>query len=194
MCPIMNKQSRYAILQKTDLTPDEQQQLADRMNAKQALMIDELYPSILNAYNAEGLDQETKNQDMVDLIDYTTSYLNSTESRSRWLINWSAAALPSIGFIGTVRGLLLALGNADSIVRASTALGQAAAITSVATQLSLAFTTTLVALLLGLIISLLNYWQVKAERNYLSLMDILLRTHFNVWGQVKTPEKKQNVQ
>lgn len=180
---IIGKQSRFDILQKKNASPDLQKQLADRMNETRELVIDQFYPALINAYYAEDKDEQTRLKDVSDMLDYSFSLSNAMEQRSRWLINWSAAALPSIGFIGTVRGLLLALGNADSIVRATNALGQAAAITNVATQLSLAFTTTLVALLLGLIISLLNYWQVKAERNYLSLMDFILRNHFNIWGQ-----------
>lgn len=86
-------------------------------------------------------------------------------ARSRWLISWIATALPAIGFIGTVRGMLLALGQADSIVRATTVAGRAAAITEVGSQLSLAFTTTLIALLLGLTTSFLSSLQRKSEQS-----------------------------
>ena len=84
--------------------------------------------------------------------------------------------------------MLLALGNADSIVRANTSAAQAAAITDVASQLSIAFTTTLVALLCGIIISLFNYWQIKQEKNYLAETDLALREHFNIWNR----EQHQN--
>jgi len=188
--PLIDNKSRYAFLQRNDLTPEEQQEIVKEMKNMKELYIDELYPKLVNIYNSEEKDKESRIKDLSELLDYSISQHNTMEQRSRWLINWSAAALPSIGFIGTVRGLLLALGNADSIVRATNALGQAAAITDVATQLSLAFTTTLVALLLGLVISLLNYWQVKAERNYLSWVDIILRNHFNVWGQFTNPKKE----
>ena len=71
--------------------------------------------------------------------------------RERWFIRWMIGAIPSIGFIGTIRGLSDALGKADLIVSVSTRAEQATAIGDVSTTLALAFTTTLVALVLALI-------------------------------------------
>jgi len=72
---------------------------------------------------------------------------------SRWFVRWMAKTMPAIGFIGTVRGISLALSNSDSIVRAESPVLQAFAITSVSGKLGIAFTTTLIALMLGLAIS-----------------------------------------
>lgn len=82
---------------------------------------------------------------------------------SRWVIRWGARALPAIGFVGTVRGILIALSNADSIVRAASAEGQAAAITAVSATLGLSFATTFIALILGLAFSIFDDAQKNRE-------------------------------
>ena len=74
---------------------------------------------------------------------------------SRWPIKLIAAILPGIGFIGTVRGIMLSLTGADQIVWATTVNERSAAISALSTDLGLAFATTLIALLLGVILSLL---------------------------------------
>ncbi|QDG51139.1 MotA/TolQ/ExbB proton channel family protein [Persicimonas caeni] len=81
-----------------------------------------------------------------------------------WPIRWLIAALPSVGFIGTVRGMSGALADADAIVKARTAVEQAFAISNVASTLALAFTTTLVALVFALIASLAYELVMAAER------------------------------
>ena len=154
------------------------------MNDQQYTYIDYIYPVLLNIYGKYPSKNQIqdRNRNISEYLDYIMGYYNAMEQRSRWVINWAAVTLPAVGFIGTVRGMLLALGNADNIVRATTSASQAAAITDVASNLSLAFTTTLVALLLGLVITLLNYWQIKLEKKYLAESDRLLRSHFNVWN------------
>lgn len=82
---------------------------------------------------------------------------------SRWVLSWTAKAMPAIGFIGTVRGISSSLREADSIVRAESVASQAAAITAVAGTLGIAFMTTLIALLMGLATSLLNDRQSARE-------------------------------
>lgn len=81
-----------------------------------------------------------------------------------WPIRWLIAALPSVGFIGTVRGMSGALADADAIVKARTAVEQAFAISNVSSTLALAFTTTLVALVFALIASLAYELVMAAER------------------------------
>jgi hypothetical protein len=87
---------------------------------------------------------------------------------SRWQFRWAAKALPAIGFVGTVRGILLALPQAESIVRAATPLEQSAAISNVAGSLGLAFSTTLLALLFGLVTTLLDDFQQRKENSLLA--------------------------
>lgn len=75
---------------------------------------------------------------------------------SRWPLKIIASILPAVGFVGTVRGIMLSLSGADQIVWASTVNERSAAISSLSNDLGLAFATTLIALLLGIIISLIN--------------------------------------
>ena len=79
-------------------------------------------------------------------------------------IRWFLKAMPSVGFIGTVRGLSAALASADSIVSAPTRVEQAAAIGSVAATLGIAFTTTMVALVFGLAGGALEMWLEAREQ------------------------------
>ncbi|WP_417604794.1 MotA/TolQ/ExbB proton channel family protein [Primorskyibacter flagellatus] len=73
---------------------------------------------------------------------------------SRWPLRLIAAILPAIGFVGTVRGIMLSLTGADQIVWATTINERSAAISALATDLGLAFATTLIALVLGIVLSL----------------------------------------
>lgn len=75
---------------------------------------------------------------------------------SRWPLKIIASILPAVGFVGTVRGIMLSLSGADQIVWASTVNERSAAISTLSNDLGLAFATTLIALLLGIIISLIN--------------------------------------
>ncbi|MDN3654865.1 hypothetical protein QWZ08_04445 [Ferruginibacter paludis] len=74
--------------------------------------------------------------------------LTNVEKYSLILYRWVLIALPSLGFIGTKRGLSEALGKADTIVRANTQINQALAVSSVSETMGVAFTSTLVGLIL----------------------------------------------
>jgi hypothetical protein len=74
---------------------------------------------------------------------------------SRWPIRIAVAILPAIGFIGTVRGIMLSLSGADAIVWAETVNQRSAAISSLSADLGLAFATTLLALLFGALLTIL---------------------------------------
>ena len=81
----------------------------------------------------------------------------------RWPVRFAIATLPAIGFIGTVRGILLSLANADQIVWARSVVERADAITSLAGNLGLAFATTMIALLFGVVISFLSAIEGRYE-------------------------------
>lgn len=88
----------------------------------------------------------------------------------RWPVRFAIATLPAIGFIGTVRGILLSLSNADAIVWASTQADRADAISTLSGSLGLAFATTMIALLIGVFISLLSALEgLFEERTMLTL-------------------------
>lgn len=74
---------------------------------------------------------------------------------SRWPIRIAVALLPALGFIGTVRGIMLALSGADAIVWAETVNQRSAAISGLSGDLGLAFATTLLALLFGALLTIL---------------------------------------
>ena len=181
--------SRAQILAGPLPRPQERAPIIQAMRDQLYSFVDYVYPAALEVYDRYTDDQaQERNAALSEYLDYVVGYCNAIEQRSRWVVNWAAVTLPAVGFIGTVRGMLLALGNADSIVRATSSAAQAAAITNVASSLSLAFTTTLVALFLGLIITLLNFWQIKQEKNYLSELDRALRLHFNLWNTTRSDD------
>lgn len=85
------------------------------------------------------------------------------------LIDFAVWAMPSLGFIGTVIGIGLALGSADEVVKATDALSQASAISAVTGILGLAFDTTLIALLLSIPVVFVD--QVIRAREHDFLID-----------------------
>lgn len=94
--------------------------------------------------------------------------LRSRSANSRWMVTQGARILPAVGFIGTVRGIMDALGSADTIVRATDSVSQAAAVTEVAGILGISFTTTFVALVLGIAVGWVDAYQAKEERETLA--------------------------
>jgi hypothetical protein len=70
---------------------------------------------------------------------------------SAWLLRYMARALPALGFVGTILGILFALNGADGIVRASNQAERISAMAAVTGPLAFAFSHTFIALLAGLI-------------------------------------------
>ncbi|MCO6414631.1 MotA/TolQ/ExbB proton channel family protein [Siccirubricoccus sp. KC 17139] len=81
-----------------------------------------------------------------------------------WLPRYLARALPALGFIGTVLGILYGLSGADSIVRAAGQEERAAAMSVVTGPLGLAFSTTFFALAAGLVTGFLIDRETARER------------------------------
>lgn len=101
---------------------------------------------------------------------YWKDLITDELTSGRWPVRLAISTLPAIGFIGTVRGILLSLSNADAIVWASTQADRADAIASLSGNLGLAFATTMIALLIGVLISLLSALEGRfEERTILSL-------------------------
>ncbi|MFY8273211.1 MotA/TolQ/ExbB proton channel family protein [Pseudoalteromonas sp. SSDWG2] len=90
---------------------------------------------------------------------------------SRWVIRWAAMTLPALGFIGTVRGILNSLTQADSIVWATTQAQRADAISQLAGELGLAFATTFIALVAGIVVSFFNEQQTKSEGSFIQELE-----------------------
>ena len=82
---------------------------------------------------------------------------------SRMGLKYAYSALPALGFLGTVHGILAALGNSGAIT-STDRLEQAAGISLVSSSLGLAFATTLLALAAALLLGLFDMLQDRSER------------------------------
>ncbi len=102
--------------------------------------------------------------DLRDAIDVE----GQTMYTSAWPIRFGLAALPAIGFLGTVLGIMNALASADTIVRAQDRASQALAVVDIGGTLGLAFATTAIALLLGLILRVFADWIAAREESLIS--------------------------
>lgn len=98
---------------------------------------------------------------------------------SRWIVRWTAITIPAIGFVGTVRGILQSLSQADVIVWASTQSERAAAIGEISGELGLAFATTLIALVIGIGISIFNEHQSKNESDFVFMLEETLSKYLD---------------
>lgn len=83
---------------------------------------------------------------------------------SAWVLRYLARALPALGFVGTILGILLALDGADAIVRASTQAERVSAMSGVTGPLAFAFSHTFIALTAGLITGFFIDRQTARER------------------------------
>lgn len=106
-----------------------------------------------------GLSDEKLEQVALDMKDKIAT--------SRIIIDWCIAALPAIGFLGTVRGILNALSGVSGLTQGDAA-ARLQTLLQVSSSLGLAFATTLLALLFMLALS---YFDVCQSRNERSLVD-----------------------
>jgi biopolymer transport protein ExbB/TolQ len=113
----------------------------------------------LTRYGSNSTIQDVSNV-VRDLCDTEANRLDSELAMVRY-ITW---AIPSIGFIGTVRGIGTALGNAHEAVA-----GNIAAVTS---SLGVAFNSTFIALLISIVIMFLTHQiTLMQERMVLASQD-----------------------
>ncbi|EDY83168.1 transporter, MotA/TolQ/ExbB proton channel family protein [Verrucomicrobiia bacterium DG1235] len=97
------------------------------------------------------------------------------------LLRYIAWAIPSVGFIGTVRGIGEALALADEAIRGD--------ISGVTAALGLAFNSTLIALLLSIaLMFFLHLLQSKQEKLLIDLKDFASK---RVIALMKTPEHEE---
>lgn len=93
------------------------------------------------------------------------------------LVRYIAWAIPSVGFIGTVRGISEALGHADKAIQGD--------ISGVTSSLGLAFNSTFIALLLSIgLMLLVHTLQSRQETLIIDLEDLATK---KVIGLMKTP-------
>ncbi|MEO0367620.1 MAG: MotA/TolQ/ExbB proton channel family protein [Pseudomonadota bacterium] len=140
--------SLIAVDEGTRVLPEDSRKLSRPLEALAMPERDFLLPRALRAalsrYSASGSVQDVSNV-VRGVCDDEADRLDSELSMIRY-ITW---AIPSIGFIGTVRGIGAALGNAHEAV--------AGDITSVTASLGVAFNSTFVALLISIVIMFLTY-------------------------------------
>jgi len=97
------------------------------------------------------------------------------------LLRYIAWAIPSVGFIGTVRGIGEALAQADEAIRGD--------ISGVTASLGLAFNSTLVALMLSIaLMFFLHMLQSKQEKLIIEFKDFANK---RVIALMKTPEEEE---
>jgi len=109
--------------------------------------------SALSRYGSNASIQDVSTV-VRDMCDTEADRLDSELSMVRY-ITW---AIPSIGFIGTVRGIGAALGNAHEAVA-----GNIAAVTA---SLGVAFNSTFVALLISIVIMFLTHQLTLMQEDY----------------------------
>lgn len=95
---------------------------------------------------------------------------------SRLVFDTLLPTFPAIGFVGTVTSLLIAMSEADRIVRTDEALARGVAAAQVTDILSLCFSTTLMALLCVLIFSPLSLMQASRERRLIDDTEYSVQT------------------
>lgn len=97
------------------------------------------------------------------------------------LLRYLAWAIPSVGFIGTVRGIGEALALADEAIRGD--------ISGVTAALGLAFNSTLIALLLSIaLMFFLHQLQAKQEKLLIDLKEFASK---KVVALMKTPQREE---
>ena len=116
-------------------------------------------------------------QDAAHAVQERTDMAYSQLESDLSLVRYIAWAIPSVGFIGTVRGIGEALALADEAIRGE--------ISGVTAALGLAFNSTLVALLLSIVLMFfVHLLQSKQENLLIELEDFATK---KVIGLMKTP-------
>jgi biopolymer transport protein ExbB/TolQ len=130
------------------ILPEDARKLARPLEAmedpERGFLIPRALRGALTRYGANSSIQDVSSV-VRDLCDTEANRLDSELSMVRY-ITW---AIPSIGFIGTVRGIGTALGNAHEAVA-----GNIAAVTA---SLGVAFNSTFIALLISIVIMFLTH-------------------------------------
>ena len=145
------------------ILPEDARKLSRPLEAlpqpENAFLLSRALRSALSRYGASASVQEVSNV-IRDTCEVEADRLDSELSMVRY-ITW---AIPSIGFIGTVRGIGTALGNAHEAVA-----GNIAAVTA---SLGVAFNSTFIALLISIVIMFLTHQITLAqERMVLEAQD-----------------------
>ena len=145
------------------ILPEDARKLSRPLEAlphpENSFLLSRVLRGALSRYGANASVQEVSNL-IRDTCEVEADRLDSELSMVRY-ITW---AIPSIGFIGTVRGIGSALGNAHEAVA-----GNIAAVTA---SLGVAFNSTFIALLISIVIMFLTHQiTLMQERMVLEAQD-----------------------
>lgn len=157
------KQSFVHIEDGRRVLPEDARKLARPLEALPGPERDFLLPralrGALNRYGSTGSVADVSTV-VRDVCDTEADRLDSELSMVRYI----AWAIPSIGFIGTVRGIGTALGNAHEAVAGN--------ISAVTASLGVAFNSTFIALLISIVIMfLMHQITLMQERMVLEVQD-----------------------
>lgn len=157
------------------ILPEDARQLVRPIQALPGEQQNYLLPRILSS--ALQRFHTTRNiQDVSDVSNETCEKESDRLDSELSMVRYIAWAIPSIGFIGTVRGIGEALGQADKAVQ-----GDIAGVTS---SLGVAFNSTLIALVISIVVMfLVHQLQLLQERLVLdthSYVDNKLLRHLKV--------------
>ncbi len=92
---------------------------------------------------------------------YVVLFIDFTTKENDRLLDLLKTMLPTLGFIGTILGLMRSLGDAYKIPIASGNANTSLAISEITTSLSIAFTTTLLAFVLLIIVDIIRVYKLK---------------------------------
>ncbi|MFC1824429.1 MotA/TolQ/ExbB proton channel family protein [Thermodesulfobacteriota bacterium] len=141
------------------ILPEDTRDLSRQIQALPPNQRNALLPRALLA----GLQRFNATGNIQDVADTTQAYCNAEGERLESelsMIRYIAWAIPSIGFIGTVRGIGDALGHAHKALEGD--------IFGVTRSLGVAFNSTLIALLLSILLMfMLHQLQLLQERSVL---------------------------
>ena len=98
------------------------------------------------------------------------------------LVRYIAWAIPSVGFIGTVRGIGEALAQADKAIEGD--------ISGVTSALGLAFNSTLIALLLSIVLMFMMHMLQSRQEGFILDVDTYCRD--KLVGLMKIPSRDEN--
>ncbi|MFC1488892.1 MotA/TolQ/ExbB proton channel family protein [Thermodesulfobacteriota bacterium] len=138
------------------ILPEDTRELSRQIQALPPYQGNALLPRALLA----GLQRFSSTRNVQDVADATHAYCSAEGERLESelsMIRYIAWAIPSIGFIGTVRGIGDALGQAHQAIEGD--------IFGVTRSLGVAFNSTLIALLISIVLMfMLHQLQLMQER------------------------------
>lgn len=105
------------------------------------------------------------------------------------LINFLSNSIPSLGFVGTVLGIIAAMGAADMIIQVKDPVFQVESMNIITNSLAVAFDTTAVSLILALIIGYINAGVKKNESDFFERMETEACNRLKkIWNEQKTED------